>query len=379
MVAASVGRDVVQGVEPVLSAPHGGVGGVDGDDRQAPVRSHLDQPISEAGRRDTRDQAPEGSATPAPRRAAPGVLAALVACLGEVEVFDHDRGGSARLGQGDQLGDRGAQMPVPGRRRQPGQVEGDRHRGTHRVARGVDDGCCQVSGVEVDGDHRGGSQLGQGERRRLRGRLPRGVEIPAILAGVVCDVVAERPRGCLGGHLGTPVGETHQDTEPVAAVGTVGQMSQRGGQLDLDPSLTCVPADRLVAPGLVGFAVGGDEPPSALPASLPRRLVQSSLLQVGADPGERCPTPADRHPPLAQSSLHLDEASGEALETALLVEALGGAHIPASAAGPAAHGGGQSPAYAPGPDPQSAGLGNQVALGQAPGVLGAAGDRPSPP
>ena len=82
---------------------------------------------------------------------------------------------------------------------------------------------------------------------------------------VVADVVADRAGGRLGGDLVAPVGEPHRARQPVPAVRPVRQVRQRGGQLDLQPALAGVPADRLVPPGLVLLPVGGQEQPGRFP------------------------------------------------------------------------------------------------------------------
>jgi hypothetical protein len=94
---------VIEGREPVLAAPPGGEGRVDGDHPQALVAAHLGQPVAEPPGRDAGHRAAEVPAAPS----SPEGLAALGACLGEVEVLDGDRLAAVRLSEGDELADRG--------------------------------------------------------------------------------------------------------------------------------------------------------------------------------------------------------------------------------------------------------------------------------
>jgi len=54
MVARTIDRDLLEKTEPVLGTPSTGVGRVHGDDRETGVGGHLDQAITEPGRRETR-------------------------------------------------------------------------------------------------------------------------------------------------------------------------------------------------------------------------------------------------------------------------------------------------------------------------------------
>src|SRR5580704_3611223 len=109
------------GPQPVLGSPPGGVGGVDNDNRQARVAGHLDQPVAEPGGGDAVDSAPEVPAAPAARGPAARPFPPFRAGRGEVEVLDDDGAGTAGPGGGDQCADGGAQAPVAGAGRQPGQ------------------------------------------------------------------------------------------------------------------------------------------------------------------------------------------------------------------------------------------------------------------
>ena len=72
--------------------------------------------------------APEVPAAAAAGRPPAGPFASFGAGFGEVEVLDDDGAGAAGPGGGDQGADGGAQVPVAGGRRQPGQAERDRGR-----------------------------------------------------------------------------------------------------------------------------------------------------------------------------------------------------------------------------------------------------------
>jgi hypothetical protein len=91
-----------QGYEPVLGSPAGGVGGVDDNDRQPGVGSHLDQPVAEFAGGNVDDGAPESPAAPAARGAAAHPFASFGAGLGEVQVLDDDGAGAVFFGGGDE-------------------------------------------------------------------------------------------------------------------------------------------------------------------------------------------------------------------------------------------------------------------------------------
>jgi hypothetical protein len=132
---------------------------------------HLDQAVAEPGGRNARDGPPERPAAPASRRAVRCLLASFRAGLGEVEVLDHDRSRPVVFRGGDKAADGCPQPPIPCSSGQADQVEGDGDRDAEDIAVRADDGDGQVPGVDVDGHHRGLSQLAQW-RRRLRGRAP---------------------------------------------------------------------------------------------------------------------------------------------------------------------------------------------------------------
>jgi hypothetical protein len=104
-------------------------------------------------------------------------------------------------------------------------------------------------------------------------------------------------------------------------MGPVSQARKRHGQLDLQPALPGMPADRLVALILVRLTVGGDEPPGRLPALTPLPTVYACGIKVVTSPGKTMSAPADRHPALGQAGFHLGESVPERLHPALFVPA----------------------------------------------------------
>ncbi len=114
--------------------------------------------------------------------------------------------------------------------------------------------------VDVDGHDRVLPQLIQ-RHCGGGGGLPGRVSVPAVACRVVADVVADGAGGRLSGGFVPAVGEPDRAGQPVAAVRPVRQVRQRRGQLDLQPPGVRVPADRLVAPGLVLLPVSGQEQP----------------------------------------------------------------------------------------------------------------------
>jgi hypothetical protein len=360
----------------VLGAPHRGVGGVDGDDGQVPVGGHLGQAVPEPAGGDAGHQPAIGPSPLSSARAPTVAFPAFGPGLVEVEILDDHRLAGRRLGQSDQGGDGPPEPSIPGRGGQPSQVQRHRHRRPHRVAGRVDDHGGEVAGIDVDGQHRVAAQLL--ERRHLGGRrLPGGVEIPAAPFRLEGDVVADRAGCRLGGHLIAPVGESDGDGQPVAAMGPVGPMGERPGEFHLQPALLRVPADGLVPPRLVGLPIGGEEPTRRLPPLPPLLLAHPGLVEMAAS-GQTPTPPADRHPPLDQTSLHLHQAGVKDLETALLLEPLRPAAIAPGPAPtlPARHR--QAAPQPTHPGPQTPRLGHQIPFPQPPGVLGGAGDRPRP-
>ena len=97
---------------------------------------------------------------------------------------------------------------------------------------------------------------------------------PATPRRVIGDVIADSAGRGLRGNLITPVGEPDGARQPVAAVGPVRQVRQRGGKLDFKPALVRVPSQCLVAPCLILFAVGGEEHALRVPPLPPLRLGQ---------------------------------------------------------------------------------------------------------
>jgi hypothetical protein len=229
-----------QGRQPVLGSPAGGVRRIDDDHRQPGVGGHLDQPVAKFPGGDAGDGAPEAPAAGGP---VAGPFASFGAGLVEVEVLDDDGAGATGFRGGDQGADGGAQVPVAGGRRQPGQAEGNGGRDAQDVAVRRDDRGGEMTVVDVDSYYRAAPQVVQG-RRGGRGGLPRGVDVPAVAGRVVGDVVADGAAVGLGGDLVAAVGERDGAGQPVAAVRPVGERGERGGQLDLQPAFIGVNADR---------------------------------------------------------------------------------------------------------------------------------------
>jgi hypothetical protein len=148
-----------------------------------------------------------------------------------------------------------ADAAVAGGGRQPGHLQRDGERLAQDVPVRGGDGDREVPGVHVDRDHRGGPELVRGRGRPRRGP-PRRVDVPAAPYRVAGDVVAHCPGGGLGGNFVAPVFEPDLAGQPVAAAGPVREVRERGGQPDLEPALVRVPAQGLVSPCLVLFAVG---------------------------------------------------------------------------------------------------------------------------
>src|ERR1035437_5095103 len=86
--------------------------------------------------------------------------------------------------------------------------------------------------------------------------------------------------------------------DAVATTRAVGQVRQRARQPQLEPSVSGVPADGLVAKALVSFAIGGHKEPCGLPPLPPARLREVARLQAMGAPSHPRPATAHRHPPL---------------------------------------------------------------------------------
>ena len=156
-----------------------------------------------------------------------------------------------------------------------------------------------MPGVEVHREHRIAAQLVQAGLIAPRWNRPRGVQVPAVLARVPGDVVADSARRGLGGDLVTTVRKANTAGEPVPAVRTVRQMGERSWQLDLQPALLRTPSGSSVAPGLVFLAISGDEPAPGLPAASPLIFALSPPHQGGGGRGRGrghpgTPTPGPR-------------------------------------------------------------------------------------
>src|SRR6516164_6881074 len=87
VVTGRLGMVLPQRGEPVLRAPPRRVSRIDDDHVQARVRRHLHQTVPEPPGGDAGDGAAEPAPAPPARRPVPRPLAALIPCLGEVEVL----------------------------------------------------------------------------------------------------------------------------------------------------------------------------------------------------------------------------------------------------------------------------------------------------
>ncbi len=233
-----------------------------------------------------------------------------------------------------------------------------------------------MAGVEVDRQYRMATQLGKARRATFT-CFPRCIQIPAVAAGVVADVVADRPRGCLSSHLASAVREHDWARQPVPAMCLIREVGERGGQLDFYPPLIGMPADGLVSPPLVSFPVGTNEPPLRLPALPPRTLFQAGI-EVAARAGQSPSTPHDRQAPLLQAGVRNRQPGLQTLQALLLLPAFTLCRIPAGAAVSAGDRRTQPATDLLDPRPQRHPLGEQVTFRQPPRVIGCTGDRSRP-
>ena len=364
--------------EPVLRPPTGGVGRVHRDHGQAGIVGHVAKPVPEPAGREAGDLAAERPAPASSCGPAGGPFASLAAGIGEVEVLDDHGAGMVLAGSGQDGGDRGPQPPVPCARGQARQGQADGVGDASLVAVRGQYGHRQVTGVHV---YRHDSALpGLRQRDGLdRRRLPRSVQVPAAPHGVVGDVITDSAARSLRGSITAPVAEPDRARQPVTPAGPVGETGQRGGEPDLQPVLVGVPADRLVAPGLVLLPVSGQEQPGRGPSFPPLSFGETGIGEVASLAQQRFPAPAHAHPPGVQLLLHFGQPGAEPLDA----DGLG---VPFR--------GGRVSAHPPGPRPrrhrqpgldqlyagqQGSALGRQVAAGELVGVLAGAGQRPSPP
>jgi hypothetical protein len=220
------------------------------------------------------------------------VLPSLGALFDKVEVLDHDSPGTVLLGDGQDLGDGRPKVPVTSGGAKPSKLKGDGDRRPQRVAVTVQGRNGQVPDIEVDRDDRAIAELlesGHG----LGVSAPGGVEVPTAIAWSISDVVAHGTIGGLGGDVVAPVRPGDRAAEPVTVVGAVSVPSQSGWELYLQPAFERVPADGLVAPGFVGFPVGGDEPARRLPLRAPLGERLAGSVEVMPGPGPAFTAPAD--------------------------------------------------------------------------------------
>src|SRR2546422_8755636 len=104
----------------------------------------------------------------------------------------------------------------------------------------------------------------------------------------MADVVRDSPGGGLRGPFIGPVVERHRTGQAVGGglARRVGEMGKGSGQADLQPGILGMDADGLVAPRLVGFAVGPEEQPSCSPERTPLLGAETGGAEVVAGPGE---------------------------------------------------------------------------------------------
>jgi hypothetical protein len=139
--------------QPVLAAPPGGVGRVDGDHTQALVMGHLREPVPEPGSRYSGYEPTEGPAALAARRAAAVHFPTLGTRASEVQILDGHCTAVVVLCHLDQGADRITQQPVAVRSRQVGNRKRDADRGADWIAvRQYDPGGKMVI-VHVYGQH----------------------------------------------------------------------------------------------------------------------------------------------------------------------------------------------------------------------------------
>ena len=217
-------------------------------------------------------------------------------------------------------------------------------------------------------------------RDRVRGGLPRPVEVPAPRSGVAADVVADRTGGGLGGDLIAPVGEPDRARQPVAAVRPVRQVRQRGGS-----STSSQPSSGLNL--IVSLPHAFPASPSAVRNSraashLARHCSSVSPAAARFAPlaQQRPPHPRHRHrpppPPGARPGPAGPAAPGAGCPWhAAPPQSRTRATCPRPAAG--RHG--EPRLDPPGPRPQAGPLRGQVLHGEPVLVLAGPGDRPRPP
>jgi hypothetical protein len=207
---------------------------------------------------------------------------------------------------------------------------------------------------------------------------PGGIQVPAIPLGLVADVVADRTGGDLRRPRFGPVGEPDRAGQPVATVRPVGQIPQRGGQLQLQPALLRVDQDGAVAKRIPRVSIGGQKPAGRLPLLPPLRLGEPGRVQRLTGMEQPPPTADDADSTLRDTRLHTSQPRGEEVQTPLLLPALGSVGVAAHSPSPAADRSGQPRPQTPDRPPQTGTLVQQVPIGAQPLVLAGAGDRPRP-
>jgi hypothetical protein len=138
---------------------------------------------------------------------------------------------------------------------------------------------------------------------------------PAIPLGLVADVVADRTGGDLRRPRFGPVGEPDRAGQPVATVRPVGQIPQRGGQLQLQPALLRVDQDGAVAKRIPRVSIGGQKPAGRLPLLPPLRLGEPGRVQMLTGMEQPPPTADDADSTLRDTRLHTSQPRGEEVQT----------------------------------------------------------------
>jgi hypothetical protein len=142
------GCSLLQGTEPVLTAPLGGVGGIHGEYPQPLVSAHLHQPVAKPS---CWYAAHDASHTLAALSASES-LASYGSNVLEVEMLDREHAAILGASKGNEFGDRGSQPSISRGRVQAVEFERDGARLTNRIASWVHNPTCKVSSVQINRD-----------------------------------------------------------------------------------------------------------------------------------------------------------------------------------------------------------------------------------
>jgi len=140
--------------QPVLRAPAGGVGGIDGRHGNSAVIRHLGQTVPQLCGGDAGDHVPVATSSSTTGGPVTVSFTALLASIDEVKVLDHHGGSSMVFGDAEDAADHRRQPPVSSARRQTGQRQLDRGGCPDRVAVCGKDRHVQVLVVDIDRYHR---------------------------------------------------------------------------------------------------------------------------------------------------------------------------------------------------------------------------------